>query len=141
MNAEEIRALVRESVDEIWNKGNLAAIDKVYAADYVDHDPSSPEPTRGREGVRKFITMYHSAFPDLRISMEDMVCDGDKVVSRWVARGTHKGDLMGIAPTGKFVTTKGISVARISGGLIAEEWENYDALGMLQQLGVVPSPG
>jgi steroid delta-isomerase-like uncharacterized protein len=140
MSGEEYKALFRESLEEIWNRGNLSAIEKFYTADYVSHDPSSPEPIKGYEGIRQFVTMYRGAFPDLRITIEDQVCEGDKVVTRWTARGTHMGELMGIAPTGKFMTVTGMDIGRIGKGRITEEWSNYDALGMLQQIGAIPAP-
>ncbi len=84
---------------------------------------------------------YRTAFPGNQLTVEDYLAEGDTVVSRWTGRGTHKGDLMGIAPTGKQVTVTGISIQRIANGKIVEEWSNYDMLGMLQQLGVVPMPG
>lgn len=140
MSGEEYKALVRETVLEIWNKGNLAAIDKAYAPDYVGHDPASPESTLDREGLKQFVLAYRNAFPDLRVTVEDQLCDGNKVVTRYVARGTHRGEFMGIAPTDKPVTVSGIGISCIARGKIAEEWDSYDALGILQQIGALPSP-
>jgi predicted ester cyclase len=85
--------------------------------------------------------MFRSAFPDLRIIIEDQVAEGDKVVTRWRGSGTHQGDLFGIAPTGNRVSLVGITINRIEGGKVAEEWQIFDALGMMQQLGAIPSPG
>ena len=84
--------------------------------------------------------MYRTAFPDMRITIEDQVAEGDKVVTRWTASGTHQGDLMGIDPTGRRATVTGITIDRISGGKVEETWTNFDAMGMMQQLGVIPSP-
>jgi predicted ester cyclase len=84
--------------------------------------------------------MYRNAFPDVLMSVEDQVAEGDKVVTRWIASGTHQGDMMGIAPTGNRVTVAGTSVERIVDGKIEETWDNYDALGMMQQIGAIPSP-
>ena len=85
--------------------------------------------------------MYRSAFPDMQLTIEDQIAEGDKVVTRWTARGTHQGELMGIPPTGKQATVTGITVGRVANGKFVESWSNFDALGMMQQLGVVPVPG
>jgi steroid delta-isomerase-like uncharacterized protein len=113
-------------------------IDELVAPDYVGHDPSQPE-LHGPEGVKGFVTTYLSAFPDGRITIDEQLAEGDLVGSRWTGRGTHQGDLMGIPPTGKQVTVSGITVSRLKDGKVVEEWSNWDTLGMLQQLGAVPS--
>jgi predicted ester cyclase len=84
--------------------------------------------------------VYRTTFPDVRITIEDQVAEGDKVVTRWTGRGIHQGDLMGIAPTGTRATVTGITIDHISGGKVAETWANFDVMGMIQQLGVIPSP-
>ena len=84
--------------------------------------------------------MYRSAFPDVHMQIEDQIAEGDRVATRWVASGTHEGDLMGINPTGNRVTVAGMTIDRIADGQIAETWDNYDALGMMQQVGAIPSP-
>ncbi len=84
--------------------------------------------------------MYLSAFPDMRVTVEDVIAEADKVVTRWTIRGTHRGELMGIAPTDEQVEIEGITIQRIEGGKIAEEWERYDNLGTMQQIGAIPSP-
>jgi predicted ester cyclase len=84
--------------------------------------------------------MYRNAFPDVQMHVEDQVAEGDMVVTRWIASGTHQGDLMGIAPTGNRVTVAGTSIERVVNGKIEETWDNYDALGMMQQIGAIPSP-
>ncbi len=137
MSAEN-KAIVRRLLEELWNKGNLSLADEILATNYVHHDPSTPDFGRGPEGEKKRATLYRTAFPDLQLAIEDMVAEGDRVVTRWTARGTHKGDLSGIAPTAKQFTLTGVSIDRISGGKIVEGWVNWDALGMFQQLGIVP---
>jgi steroid delta-isomerase-like uncharacterized protein len=137
MSVKENKAIFRRIVEEGFNKGNLAIVDELVAANHVNHADN----VRGPEEYKQFITMYRTAFPDLHMTVEDQIAEGDKVVNRWTSRGTHQGDLMGIPPTGKQVTLTGTYVARIVGGKIIEEWGNFDALGMMQQLGVVPSPG
>ena len=138
---EENKALVQRFVEEAFNKGNLDVADEVYAPRFFSHDPSTPEGERGPEDVKQFVNTYRSAFPDGHTIIEDLIAEGDKVAYRWTYRGTHQGELMGIAPTEKEVTITGITINRISGGKIEEEWNNFDQLGMLQQLGVVPAPG
>ena len=106
----------------------------------VGHDPASPEDIRGPDGVKEFASMFRNAFPDEQLSVEEQVVEGDMVVTRWIASGTHQGELMGIAPTGNRVTVAGTSVERVVDGKIEETWDNYDALGMMQQIGAIPSP-
>jgi steroid delta-isomerase-like uncharacterized protein len=137
MSVEENKAIFRRIVEEGFNKGNLAIVDELVATNHVNHTDN----VHGPEEYKQFITMYRTAFPDLHMTIEDQIAEGDKVVNRWTSRGTHKGDLMGIPPTGKQTTVTGMYVARIIGGKIVEEWGNLDALGMMQQLGVVPPPG
>jgi steroid delta-isomerase-like uncharacterized protein len=140
MSTEENKAISRRSFEEAWNKGNLAVIDEVVAANYVGHDPAIPN-LRGPAGMRQLITMYRTAFPDIQFTIEDQAAEGDKVVTRWTARGSHQAELMGIAPTNKQATVTGIGIDRFVNGKIEESWGNWDTLGMLQQLGVVPTPG
>ena len=135
--SEENKALARRWAD-IFNQDNLDLVDEIYAPDFVGHDPAMPEDTRGVEGAREFYSMYRSAFPDTEITVEDQVAEGDKVVTRWTARGTHQGELMGVQPSGNRVKVMGITISRIEGGKIVEEWDIYDALGMMQAIGAVP---
>src|SRR5215217_1655916 len=114
------------------------ALKEVYADDIVMHEPD--EDVRGIEGLTQFVSMIRSALPDLRITLDDDLAEGEKVVSRWRAQGTHQGELMGIAPTGNEVAITGLTIHRIEDGKIIEEWENWDALGLMQQIGAVPSP-
>ncbi len=139
MSTEENKALSRRLIEEVWNQGNLAVIDELTAPNYVDHDPTGP--IQGPEGMKQFVSMYLTAYPDTHFTIEDQIAEGDRVVTRWTARGTHKGPLMGIPPTGKQVTVAGISIDRVVNGKLVEDWSSYDALGMMQQLGVVPAPG
>lgn len=139
--SEENKALVRRVFEDVWNKGNLAVVDELCATNYLGHQPSIPEGIRGPEGFKQFVTMYRTAFPDVQFTIEDMIAEGDKVVDRWTARGTHKGALMDIPPTGKQVTVTGMGIVRIEGGKAVEAWGNFDQLGLLQQLGVVPPIG
>jgi steroid delta-isomerase-like uncharacterized protein len=136
--SEENKALARRWAEEVMNQRNLDAVDEIYASDFVGHDPTMPEDVRGVEGIREFYGMYQSAFPDAEIAIEDQVAEGDKVVSRWTGRGTHQGELMGVPPSGNRVEVTGITISRTERGKVVEEWNNYDALGMMQQIGAVP---
>ena len=140
MSTEENKAIELRFFEEVVNKGNLAVLDELLAPDFVDHS-APPGIAADREGYKQFFAMAHSAFPDFHSTLEDMFAEGDKVVQRFTASGTHKGEWMGIVPTGKQMTISGIAIHRITGGKIVEDWTNMDMLGALQQLGVVPAPG
>jgi steroid delta-isomerase-like uncharacterized protein len=130
--------VVRRLFEEVWNKGNLPVTDELFAPNYEHHDASTPDVGRGPEGEKKRATLYRTAFPDLRLMIEDIIAEGETVVARWSCQGTHKGDLSGTAPTGKQVNISGVSIARFAGGKMVEGWINWDALGLMRQLGVVP---
>ena len=136
--SENNKAIVRRLFDELWNKGNLSLADQLFTPNYTHHDSSSPDFGHGPESERKRATLYRTAFPDLRLTIEDLIAEGDTVMARWSCHGTHKGDLNGIAPTGKQFTISGVTTARFLNGKLAEGYVNWDALGMMQQLGVVP---
>lgn len=140
MSTEENKALARRVIEEMFNNGNLDLAEEVIAPEYVDHDPAMPEDIRGPEGFKAFVAGYRAAFSDLHVEIEDQLAEGDKVATRWTATGTHDGDLAGIPPTGRRVTTPGMEIVRISGGKLVEGWEGYDSMNMMQQLGVIPSP-
>jgi predicted ester cyclase len=140
--SEENKALVRRYFEEIWDKGNLDLIDELFTTNFVRHGPTGTEgEVRGLEGFKGLVTMYRTAFPDLRVPIEDLIAEGDMVVTRWTARGTHQGELIGNAPTGNQVTVTGTIVDRVSGDKIEEEWVDYDTLHLMQQIGAVPQPG
>ena len=132
--------MARRFYEELFNRGNLDAADEIVTPDFVLHDPNLPEGVRGPEGLKQFVTLFRNAFPDIRIEIQDQVAEGDKVGTRFVAGCTHRGELVGVAPTGNRVTVGAFTLHRFSGGRIAEDWANYDALGMMQQIGAIPSP-
>jgi steroid delta-isomerase-like uncharacterized protein len=138
MSAEHNKALVRRCFDEL-NKANLKVLDEVCAPDYIAHFPGTPGPM-DREAIKPVWGAFFAAFPDLQHSIEDLFAEGDKVALRMVIRGTHRGDFQGIPPTGKTITLASINIMRCAGGKIVEQRVEYDALGMLQQLGVIPAP-
>ena len=136
--SEENKAIVRQQEEELFTQGNLDAADEVYAPDYVGHDPSNSEEVRGLEAAKRAASDYRQAFPDLRVTVEDLIAEEYMVAARLRVRGTHLGDLNGIAPTGRRVDFTGIVISRVEGGRIAEDWANFDDLGMMRQLGVIP---
>lgn len=129
----------RRMIEEVFGAGAYELADELVAAGAIGHDPALPESPVGPAGVKEAARGYREAFPDLRMKAEEVVAQGDKVAVRWTARGTHKGELFGIAPTGKQATVTGITIDRWAGGKIAESWTNWDTLGLLQQLGAVPA--
>jgi predicted ester cyclase len=132
--SEANKALVQRVIEELFTNHNVALIDEFFP-DCVYRAPAVGE-LRG-QAYKQFLGAVLAAFPDGRWTVEDQVAEGDKVVTRWSFTGIHRGNLMGLAPTGKRVTTSGVMIDRIVGGKIVEEWEEYDALGMMQQLGIV----
>ena len=140
MSVEENKAVELRFFEEVVNKGNLAVIDELVVANFVDRC-ALPGVAPDREGYKQFFAMARSAFPDFHSTLEDMIAEGDKVVQRFTVRGTHKGEWMGIAPTGKQIEVGGIAIHRLADGKIVEDWASMDMLGMMQQLGVAPPPG
>ncbi len=114
----------------------LASHDQLYGPDWVGHFPGMP--AIDADGHRQYSEVMLTAFPDLERRIEDLIADGDKVVARWTARGTQTGEFQGIPPSGKFATSSGITIFRISDGRIVEEWSESDTLGLLQQVGAIP---
>ena len=141
MPKEENKVTSRRFYEELFNRGNLAAADEIVVPDFVLHDPNIPEQPRGPDGLKRFVAMYRDAFPDIEFTIEDQVAEGEHAATRWVARGTHQGELMGIAPTGKWVEVRAFTLHRFSADKIAEDWAHYDALDVVRQLGVVPYRG
>jgi steroid delta-isomerase-like uncharacterized protein len=140
MTSDQNKMIVRRAIEEPWS-GNLDLVDELFASDYVGHDPANPEPLRGPEGVKEFIATYRAAFPDSKITVDAQLAEGNLVATRWSGQGTHEGgELLGIEPTGKRVTVSGITVSRLDGGKIVEEFQNWDTFGLMQQLGAVPAP-
>jgi steroid delta-isomerase-like uncharacterized protein len=138
-NPQANKDIVRRLAEEPWS-GSLAAIDELVSPDYIGYDPSQPQPSRGPAGVKEFTQQYLSAFPDGNVTVDEQIAEGDTVATRWTGRGTHRGGLLGIPPTGKEVTVSGITISRLKDGKVVEEWTIWDTLGMLQQLGAVEAP-
>jgi steroid delta-isomerase-like uncharacterized protein len=134
-----LTAIVEQWVEGGWNNGDLALVDEFYAPDYTIHDPTAPDFPGGREAFKGYVTTLRTGLPDIHFTVEDLIEQGDKVVWRFVARGTHQGNLLGIPPTGRPGTVSGIVISRFAGGKWTEDWVNWDTLGMLQQFGVIPA--
>jgi predicted ester cyclase len=140
MSAQENRIVVRREFEEIFSQeGNLDAAEEIYAPNYVGHEPTFGD-VHGVEGAKQFAATYRQAFPDVQTTMEDQVAEGDKVVTRFTSRGTHQGESEDFGPpTGNRIEVTGITIEQFSEeGKIVEDWTNFDALGLMQQLGLVP---
>ena len=140
MSTEQNKSIVRRWVEEGWNKGNLEVVDQVYAPNYVQHEPA-PETVNSSETLKQYVGTYLTAFPDLNLSIDDLVAEGDKVVWRFTSTGTQTGPFMGMPATGKTGNITGLVMFRLENSRIVEGWVNIDALGLLQQLGVIPMSG
>jgi steroid delta-isomerase-like uncharacterized protein len=132
MAPDELKALVSREL-LAWNEGRLEVIDEIYAPTFVNHFTGETPET-----VKQKIALVRSAFPDVQIVIDDQVVEGDKVVSRWTARGTHQGEFMGAPATDKRMEQTGITFLRVAEGRIVEGWSRVDDLGLLQQLGLIP---
>jgi steroid delta-isomerase-like uncharacterized protein len=136
--SEHNKAIVRRLFTELWNNGNLSVADEIFAPNYSHHDSSTQDFGLGPDSEKRRLALYRGAFPDIHLTLEQVIAEAETVMTRWSCRGTHKGDLNGVAPTGKHITISGVTVVRVSNGKIAEGYVNWDALGLMQQLGVVP---
>jgi steroid delta-isomerase-like uncharacterized protein len=141
MLSETNKAVARRLFEEVWNKGKLNVLDEIISKDHVNSGPGTlPGLPTGPEGDKQLVTVYRNAFPDVHFTIDDQLAEGDKVVTRWTADGTHKGELLGMPATGKSSTVTGININRIVNGKISESWGIFDQFGMMQQLGVIPVP-
>ena len=139
MTTEQNKALIRRQA-ELMNQHDLEGKLALFSPHYQDHSAPPPGLPSGIEGDRHFFTMLLNAFPDLEVTIEDLVAEGDRVVERLMIRGTHKGMFMGAAPTGKHVTWGFINIYRIADGKVVDLWSEGDHLGLMQQVGLIPSP-
>ena len=138
MSADENKAIAHRWY-EMLNSHNLTHMDELFAADFVDHNPAVLN--HDLDGTKQLFSMYLDAFPDVQVTVEDLIAEGDRVAARFTARGTHKGPFMELRPTGKPITLTAIDILRIADGKIVEHWGEADTLGLLQQLGAIPTPG
>lgn len=136
---QELKARAHRLADEVFTQGDLAVADELVAADYVHHVPGD-QPAPGLTGLKEWVTLMHRTFPDFRVIVEDQIAEGDRVVQRMTARGTHQGELFGIPPTGTGVCVPFIEINRVGpDGKFVEHWSSVDLLGLLQQLGALPT--
>jgi steroid delta-isomerase-like uncharacterized protein len=133
------KELYRRWIDEAWTTGNVDVLDDMHTPDFFDHS-GLPGVSPDTVGMKQFIAGLHAAFPDLAITIEDMVAEGDRLVGRWVMTGTNTGSFNGMPATGRPVTLSGFDLLRVEGDRFAEVWAVADIAGMLQQLGVMPAP-
>ena len=137
--SEANEAMMRRFYDEVVNKGNLAEIDERIAQDLIEHNPPPGVPS-GPEGMKQSVAMFRAAFPDIHVTIHDVLAEGDKVVVRATASGTHRGELMGIPATERRIAVDEIHIVRCVDGKVVEHWGVEDSLGMMQQLGLAESP-
>ena len=134
----------RRLIEESFNEGKFDLVDQLVAPDAVNHDPAQParlQSLHGPEAQRRIVEMYRAAFPDVRITVDEVIEEGDRVALRWHAEGTHRGELEGLAPTGVRTTVTGISLDHWREGKVVETWTQWDNLGMARQLGAAPPEG
>jgi steroid delta-isomerase-like uncharacterized protein len=142
MEAERNKALILRLWDESVNKGNLAVIDELVAPHYAADDPVSAEPPRGPAAAKRVVTLFRTAFPDIQFTADEVIAEGNRVVARWTARGTHRGPFLGVPPTGRTVTLRIVDILTVEEGKLTGMWALFDRLDVLQQLGVqVSLPG
>ena len=135
MANDDATAIIMRYAEEVFNGGKLDAVDSYIDPAYIRHDPGLPFDVAGPEGIRQLVTAYRTAFPDIHLTCQAIVADGDRVAAHWAVSGTHRGDLMGMPPTGKSISLAAIEIFRLAGGKIAEQWVVVDNTTMLRQLG------
>jgi len=137
--AEQNKALVRRMTEAFYNQGHVELAEQFFADTYVHHDSAAPQ-VRDRDGRKRELRAFLVGCPDLHITTDDLVAEGDRVAKRWTMHATHTGDLSGLPPTGKRITVSGLELFRLADGKIVECWIGYDSLNLMQQLGVIPTP-
>lgn len=143
MSTEQNKTIARRWFTDIITRGDMSAADEIFAANHVIHDPHAPPGgwPNGPEGLKMVAAPFRVAFPDVSVTVEDQIAEGDRVMTRWSARATHAGPLNGMPPTGRRATVTGANIARIANGKIVESWFNFDMLTLLQSIGAIPAPG
>jgi steroid delta-isomerase-like uncharacterized protein len=139
VSPDEHEAIIREHVEVLFNQHRVDRTEETVTADYLDHAPL-PGQVPGLEGAKQKWAAYLAAVPDMHATVEELIAEGDKVAVRWTVQGTHQGELMGIPATGRRAVFRGISIYRLDDGKIVEQWEQWDRLDLLRQLGVIPAP-
>ena len=139
MSIEQNKQVVLRLFDEVYNQGDLSAIDDIIGWNVVGHDPTGAVPIRGIDGYRQAAVSWRDSFPDLKVSVDDVVAEGDRVAARWTLIGHHLGAFMDVPPTGREVNVGGIIIYRFAGGKIIEYWGVFDTLHLMRQLGAIGS--
>lgn len=134
---ERNKNLIRQATEEIYNQGNYAHFDEIVSEDFVMHSLNPSKEIRGPEGARNFVIALRTAFPDIKFIIRDQFAEGDKVVTHFIAQGTHHGNFQGSPPTGKSFKVSAIDIDYIKNGKVSDCWSNLDELSLLQQLGIV----
>ena len=138
--SEANKAIVRRWFEEVWNQGREESIDELFAAHGIGHGLGDTEASvQGPAGIKPFVRNLRGAIPDIHMKIEDSIAEGDRVTVRITAEGTHKGGNLGVAPTGRRIRIEGIVVIRIANGQLVEGWNSWDQLGLLRQIGALPS--
>lgn len=137
---QSIESPAQIMVDEVWSRGDLDLIDDVVTADYVEYDPALPEPIRGPEALKETIAMFRKGTPDLTKTIQQTIVDGETVVIPYTATGTHKGEILGVAPTGNEIEVQGVFVYHGEGGRLSEGTDLWDTYGLLRQIDAVSMP-
>ncbi len=138
--SEQNKAKMRRFYDEVFNAGNIAVVDELVASDFVDHE-EFPGLSGDRDGLKQFVTMMRTAFPDARMDVDDLIAEGDKVVARLTMSGTQRGDFAGIPASGKRFSVPTIDIIRFDDGKAVEHWGATDSAKMMEQLGAIPPSG
>jgi steroid delta-isomerase-like uncharacterized protein len=136
MSTQENKTIYCRFLEEMWNERKYEIAEELFAENYAYHDPAAPGVPPGPACAKLLVSTYVEAFPDVRVTIDEMLAEGDLVATRWRIKGTHRGPLMGIPATGKVAEVSGLVVARIAGGKIAEAWTHWDSQGLMKQLGV-----
>ena len=139
MSTEENKTVIRRYFDEIWNQKKVEALAELVAENAHGYDATSAEPVIGFENIKQVVLLFHRVFPDIQVSLYDMIAEGDKVVARWGLRGAHSDLFMGVPASGKKVNVNGIIIFRLENKKIAEYWGNFDTLGLMKQIGAIPT--
>jgi steroid delta-isomerase-like uncharacterized protein len=137
VSAAENEAVVRRFVEEVMNGGNLAEVDDLISANHANHDPTAPDVPPGPEGIRQLIGMYRAAFPDIHFHTGEMFAVEDRVAHRWTFTGTHRGEILGVEPTGRKVEVSGVEINHVEAGKISASYTISDAMGLMRQLGAL----
>ncbi len=139
MSVEQNKEITRRFAEEVFNRGNVGVMDELMAPNFVEHEEMPPGTPNTREGAIQLFNMLHSAFPDFKATIHDIIAEGDKVVINMTWTGTQKGEFMGMPPSGKHITVPVIDILRFANGKITEHWGLMDSMAMMQQLGAIPA--